>query len=82
MKTAAAIRNLAEKLLAALVILPVRFYRYFISPLLGPHCRFQPTCSEYFITAVRKYGPLSGALRGLWRICRCHPWSRGGYDPP
>lgn len=82
MKTAAAIRNLAEKLLAALVILPVRFYRYFISPLLGPHCRFQPTCSEYFIAAVRKYGPLSGTLRGLWRICRCHPWSRGGYDPP
>lgn len=59
-----------------------RVYRYCISPLIGARCRFQPTCSVYFIESVRKYGAIRGALRGLWRICRCHPWSSGGYDPP
>ncbi len=63
-------------------ILLVRAYQLLISPLLGPHCRFQPTCSEYFILAVRKYGLIRGGLKGIWRICRCHPWSKGGYDPP
>lgn len=65
-----------------LVIVPVKLYRICISPMLGPHCRFQPTCSEYFIESVQKHGVVRGSLRGLWRICRCHPWSRGGYDPP
>ena len=65
-----------------LVIGPVKLYQIFISPMIGQHCRFQPTCSEYFIGSVRKYGVMRGSLRGLWRICRCHPWSRGGYDPP
>ncbi len=60
----------------------VRVYQYTLSPLLGPHCRFVPSCSEYFILAVRKYGALSGTLRGIWRICRCHPFHPGGYDPP
>ena len=60
----------------------LRGYKRFISPLLPPACRFQPTCSEYFIESVRKHGVVRGSLRGLWRICRCHPWSRGGYDPP
>jgi uncharacterized protein len=65
----------------ALVAL-VRCYQFFISPWLGPRCRYQPTCSEYFIAAVRKYGALRGAWRGVLRICRCHPWHHGGYDPP
>ena len=60
----------------------VRLYQWTISPLLGPTCRFQPTCSEYFIRSVRKYGVVSGALRGVWRICRCQPFCKGGYDPP
>lgn len=60
----------------------VRVYQYTLSPLLGPRCRFVPSCSEYFILAVRKYGALSGTLRGIWRICRCHPFHPGGYDPP
>jgi len=60
----------------------VRCYQYAISPLLGPRCRFQPSCSEYFIGAVRKYGIVRGAWRGVLRICRCHPWHPGGYDPP
>lgn len=60
----------------------VRCYQLTISPMLGPRCRYSPTCSEYFIGAVRKYGAVRGAWRGLLRICRCHPWRKGGYDPP
>jgi putative membrane protein insertion efficiency factor len=60
----------------------VRVYQYTLSPLLGPRCRFVPSCSEYFILAVKKYGAISGSLRGIWRICRCHPFHPGGYDPP
>jgi hypothetical protein len=60
----------------------VRLYQIFISPLLGPCCRFTPSCSEYFMRSVKKYGAVRGALRGALRICRCHPWHPGGYDPP
>ena len=65
-----------------LLILPVRFYQFVIGPLLPKVCRFHPSCSEYFIQAVEKHGALRGSVKGLWRICRCHPWNRGGYDPP
>jgi putative membrane protein insertion efficiency factor len=65
----------------ALVFL-VRCYQRGVSPWLGPRCRYQPTCSEYFIGAVQKYGAVRGALRGIRRICRCHPWGGSGYDPP
>jgi putative membrane protein insertion efficiency factor len=65
----------------ALVAL-VRCYQWLISPWLGPRCRYQPTCSEYFIGAVRKYGAIRGAWRGVCRICRCHPGHPGGFDPP
>ena len=60
----------------------VRCYQVLLSPLLGRHCRFTPSCSNYFIGAVRKYGPWAGTMRGLWRICRCHPFNPGGHDPP
>ncbi|MBI2481753.1 MAG: membrane protein insertion efficiency factor YidD [Planctomycetia bacterium] len=60
----------------------VRLYQVFLSPFLGRHCRFHPTCSNYYIQAVQKYGPLRGSLRGLWRICRCNPFNPGGEDPP
>ena len=69
-------------LLGELVILPVRFYQIVLGPLLPKMCPFHPTCSEYFVLAVRKHGPLVGACKGVWRICRCHPFNRGGYDPP
>jgi putative membrane protein insertion efficiency factor len=65
-----------------LLIAAVRCYQLAISPLLGPRCRFHPTCSQYFIEAVRKYGALRGAWRGLRRIGRCHPWGGSGHDPP
>ena len=60
----------------------VRLYQIFLSPIFGRSCRFQPTCSNYFIEAVRKYGAIVGAWKGLRRICRCHPWGGSGYDPP
>ena len=67
---------------AASLIGLARAYQWLISPMLGPHCRFEPSCSAYFVEAVRKYGAVRGSCRGLLRICRCHPWHPGGYDPP
>jgi len=64
----------------ALVLL-VRLYQITLSPLTGRQCRFVPTCSEYFIEAVEKRGAVRGTMLGLWRILRCNPFSRGGYDP-
>jgi putative membrane protein insertion efficiency factor len=65
-----------------LLIVMVRLYQRLLSPLIGRHCRFQPTCSEYFIESVRKYGAIRGSWRGILRISRCHPWHPGGHDPP
>lgn len=65
-----------------LLILLVRGYQRLLRPLLPPVCRFYPSCSEYMILAVRKYGPWRGACKGVARICRCHPFSEGGFDPP
>jgi putative membrane protein insertion efficiency factor len=65
-----------------LLVLPVRFYQVAIGPLLPKVCRFHPSCSEYFIQAVEKHGAVRGVVKGIRRICRCHPWNRGGYDPP
>ena len=67
---------------ARFLIGSVRLYQLTLSPLLGANCRFVPSCSEYFIQAVKKYGAVSGAIRGTLRICRCHPFHPGGYDPP
>lgn len=68
--------------LSAAMVLAVRGYQKLIRPLLPPMCRFEPGCSEYFCLAVKKYGPVVGAAKGAWRICRCNPWNPGGYDPP
>jgi putative membrane protein insertion efficiency factor len=64
------------------LILVVRCYQWTLSPIVGRQCRFQPTCSNYFIGAVQKYGAIRGALKGIARIMRCHPFHPGGYDPP
>ncbi|QDU10319.1 membrane protein insertion efficiency factor YidD [Gimesia aquarii] len=60
----------------------VRLYQMTLSHFIGGQCRFHPTCSEYFIQAVRKYGAVKGAFKGILRICRCHPFHPGGFDPP
>jgi putative membrane protein insertion efficiency factor len=57
-------------------------YQWTLSPFIGRQCRFEPTCSNYFIEAVRKYGAVRGAWKGMLRIGRCHPFHPGGYDPP
>ena len=67
---------------SAIAILLVRCYQVVLSPLLGRTCRFHPSCSQYYILAVRKYGLWAGSWRGFCRIARCHPWHPGGYDPP
>ncbi len=59
----------------------LRFYKRAISPLLGGHCRFLPTCSEYALEAITKYGALKGGFMALWRLLRCNPFGKGGYDP-
>lgn len=69
-------------LLSRLLILAVRGYQYCLRPLLPPVCRFTPSCSEYFILAVQKHGPILGAWKGVCRIGRCNPYFPGGYDPP
>ncbi len=60
----------------------VHFYRCTIGRMLPPVCKYEPTCSVYMIEAIRKYGAVRGVLKGCWRLLRCNPWSRGGYDPP
>ena len=70
------------RLPSRIVILMVRVYQVCLSPLLGRNCRFQPTCSAYFIQSVEKHGAIRGGFKGLIRICKCHPFHPGGYDPP
>ncbi|HMV06760.1 MAG TPA: membrane protein insertion efficiency factor YidD [Accumulibacter sp.] len=64
-----------------LLLVLIRFYRYAISPCLGPRCRFAPSCSEYAAEAVEKYGAGKGAYLAACRLLRCHPWNPGGFDP-
>lgn len=66
-------------MLIALAI--IRFYRRWISPLLAPRCRFEPTCSAYAYEAIVRYGLLRGVSRAMWRLLKCQPFHRGGFDP-
>lgn len=70
-----------QALLDRLMIGAIRFYQLAISPALPPSCRFYPTCSEYTLQAIAKYGALKGLWLGVRRIARCHPFHPGGYDP-
>jgi len=69
------------KLLAHIAALPVRFYRRFLSPLKPAMCRFHPTCSAYAIEALEVHGLLRGSALATWRLLRCQPFARGGWDP-
>ncbi len=66
---------------ARTLIVLARIYQMTLSPLVGRQCRYLPTCSNYFIEAVDRWGAIRGGLLGVWRILRCHPFARGGYDP-
>jgi uncharacterized protein len=70
-----------NRALARLLALPILAYRLAISPLLGPRCRFYPSCSSYALEALDRHGPLRGLWLALRRVLRCHPWHAGGYDP-
>ena len=65
----------------ATVIFLIRFYQYTLGTLFPPACRFHPTCSEYGIESIRKYGVIKGGGRLIWRLLRCNPFSKGGIDP-
>ncbi|EMS77476.1 MULTISPECIES: membrane protein insertion efficiency factor YidD [Desulfotignum] len=64
-----------------LLLILIKFYQFFISPLTGPNCRFYPTCSAYAVEAVQKYGSRKGGWLAVKRILRCHPFHAGGFDP-
>ena len=66
---------------ARMLMVPIAGYRRFVSPLLGPHCRFAPSCSAYALEAIRKHGALRGTWLALRRLARCHPFHPGGLDP-
>jgi putative membrane protein insertion efficiency factor len=70
-----------KRLLTLPLLLLVRFYQLCISPLKPPSCRYTPTCSQYAIEALRKYGPIKGVYLTIRRLLRCHPWGGSGYDP-
>jgi len=69
-------------IISSIFILPLRAYQIFISPLLPPSCRFTPSCSEYAIGALKKYGIFYGSIKAMWRLLRCNPLSEGGVDLP
>lgn len=63
------------------IVALLRGYKWALSPLLGPACRYVPSCSEYAIEAVERHGMLLGGAKAAWRVLRCHPFAKGGYDP-
>jgi putative membrane protein insertion efficiency factor len=67
--------------LARVVWLAVQAYRYTLSPIIGPVCRYEPTCSVYALEALREHGAIRGSWLAVRRIARCHPWGGAGYDP-
>ena len=70
-----------KRSLTALLLAPIHAYQRFVSPALPRRCRYYPTCSAYAVDAVREFGVLRGAVLAGWRLLRCTPLSRGGYDP-
>jgi putative membrane protein insertion efficiency factor len=67
--------------LRRIAVAPILVYRKVLSPLLGPRCRYYPSCSAYAVEAIERYGILRGVVLAVWRVLRCNPWSHGGIDP-
>jgi putative membrane protein insertion efficiency factor len=70
-----------NRIFQQIFILPIRFYQKVISPVIGPNCRYQPTCSHYMVQAIQEWGVLKGLWLGIKRIGSCHPWGNHGHDP-
>lgn len=70
-----------KKVLVFLLIIPVRIYQWVISPMIGPSCRYTPTCSVYSVQALKKHGPFKGLWLSIKRILSCNPWGGSGHDP-
>ncbi len=70
-----------QRIVKLMAVLPIRFYKFFISPFFPAACRFTPTCSEYAVDAVKTYGVIKGGFLGVKRILRCHPFGKQEYDP-
>jgi uncharacterized protein len=68
-------------MLRRIAVLPIRAYQLLFSPMVGQRCKYYPSCSEYAVQAVQRYGILRGLVLAGWRLLRCNPWSRGGFDP-
>ena len=62
-------------------VLPIKLYQKLVSPLTGSRCKYYPSCSEYAVQAINKFGILRGLVLAGWRLLRCNPWSHGGFDP-
>ncbi len=73
---------MSKEFVSSSLIAVIRFYQRYISIFTKPSCRFYPTCSNYSIEAIKKFGPFQGSIMSLYRILRCGPWTDGGYDPP
>lgn len=73
--------KILKLILSAPFIVLIKIYQWVISPLLGPKCRYTPTCSQYGLEAFKKYGPIKGLWLTLKRVSSCHPWGGSGYDP-
>ncbi|MES2386399.1 MAG: membrane protein insertion efficiency factor YidD [Bacteroidota bacterium] len=71
----------AKKIGVFILLIPIRFYRLFLSPLFPGACRYAPSCSEYCAQALKKHGPIKGLVLGTKRLCSCHPWGGSGFDP-
>lgn len=74
-------RQRPSRWVRAVVLLPIRGYQKLISPMLGQRCKYHPSCSAYAVQAIQRFGILRGLVLAGWRLLRCNPWSRGGYDP-
>lgn len=73
--------KILSRIPSGFAIVALKFYQWFISPVLGTNCRFAPTCSQYAIQAIQVHGLLYGGFLAVKRILRCHPWHEGGHDP-
>jgi putative membrane protein insertion efficiency factor len=75
------VKTRAYRVLQIIIVAAIKAYRVLISSWMPPRCRFYPTCSQYMLQAVERFGPFRGTLMGLKRLARCHPLNDGGYDP-